>query len=102
MSPATLALLSLAKGELSVSHQATASGRTRSVIRVDITKNDAALLPHTCACYLVLDREANLTSEGTIALQKALAIMSLLQINGVAANSITTTSIMTEFLNGES
>lgn len=100
-SPATLATLVLAKGELSVSHASTTSGRKRSVIRVDVGKLDALLGEHTAAAYLVLDREATLTADGIVALQRALSGLLLLLVTGTGSGAVSTTSIMTEFLNGE-
>lgn len=101
LAPSALSTLSLSKAEVSISHTTTNNGRVRSMFRVDIAKNDAQLVPHTAAFYVVLDKEATLTSEGTAALQKAIATLFLFLNNGTGANALTTSSTMSEFLNGE-
>jgi hypothetical protein len=100
-SASDLATLQLVKGKVTISHTDTKDGRTRSVLRVDASKLDAALAEHSTGCYLVIDRAASPTGDDNTAIAKALATLFLLCVSGTGAGALSTTSTFTEFLNGE-
>jgi hypothetical protein len=72
ISSGALASEELTSCKLSISHSPTNQGRTRSVVRVDVSALDTQGNPHSAAAYLVLDKETALTEKGNFLGQVAL------------------------------
>jgi hypothetical protein len=99
---ATIMSLVLSKAEVTVSHQPTNQGRVRSLLRVDVSKQDANLKEHGSSVQLVVDTEAAVSSEQQLALRAALELFIRLIVENGESTDIGTTGVFSQFLNGES
>jgi hypothetical protein len=98
---ATVMSLTLSKVEVRVAHQPTNQGRVRSLLRVDVSKQDAAFKEHGSSVQLVVDTEQAISSEQQLALRGAIELFLRLIVENGESTDIGTTGVFSQFLNGE-
>lgn len=101
LSPVDLSALGLTKMGIDVSHATTNQGRTRSAMKSQAAKADAAGVEHGVSVTLVIDQESKTSAENTAVLAKALSALLLVIVTGTGSGALSGTSLLQEFLNGE-
>lgn len=99
-SPGEIAAADLADITFSVAHSATQRGRTRSVIRADVTVKTATDVSKTASVYLVLDQESLVSDEAEVAFSTAFCLLGKLITDASTAKKFSAT--FGEVVNGES
>jgi hypothetical protein len=97
-----LAALGAKAVTMTVSHQGTKALRRQSLLRVDATVSDSAKVDHSVSIRFNIDREQLASTETTSALSKCSNALIKLLVGASGSGALTTTSIFSQFLNGES
>lgn len=71
---------------LTISHQVTAKGNERHLVRLDRTEIDALLVPATVSTYVVIDRPPSTAITNAIVIEEVFKLVDLLIEGGTGAN----------------